>query len=50
MDWAIVTKHYAIDFKQLGGEIIYNFKVNSFQETKNNKVLEITSTKNVLLF
>lgn len=50
VDWAIVTKHYAIDFKQLGGEIIYNFKVNSFQETKNNKVLEITSTKNVLLF
>lgn len=50
VDWAVVTKHYAIDFKQLGGEIIYNFKVNSFQETKHNRVLEITSTKNVFLF
>ncbi|XP_025419927.1 L-2-hydroxyglutarate dehydrogenase, mitochondrial [Sipha flava] len=46
VDWAIVTKHYALDFEKLGGEIIYNFKVNSFEESKSNRALKISSRNN----
>lgn len=48
VDWAIVTKYYAIDFEKLGGKIIYNFKVDSFKESKDNRALKITSENNVL--
>lgn len=50
VDWALVTKHYAADFKKLGGQIIYNFKVKSFKENKNNRVLKIISKNNVCTF
>lgn len=50
MDWAIVTKQYAIDFEKLGGQIIYNFKVNSFKESKKSRALEIISENNVFIF
>lgn len=43
----MVTRQYAIDFQKLGGEIIYNFKVDSFQEDKINKTVKITSENNV---
>lgn len=49
VDWAIVTKHYAKDFEKLGGQIIYNFKVNSFEENTTNRALKITSENNVYL-
>lgn len=49
MDWAVVTKHYAADFVNLGGQITYNFKVKSFEEYKHNRALRIISEKNVLL-
>lgn len=32
VDWACVCKHFAEDFKQMGGEIYLNFKVNGFAE------------------
>lgn len=44
-----MTKHYATDFANLGGQIIYNFKVKSFEECKHNRALKIISEKNVLL-
>ncbi|VVC38150.1 FAD dependent oxidoreductase,FAD/NAD(P)-binding domain [Cinara cedri] len=46
VDWALVTKHYAVDFEKLGGQIIYNFKVISFKESKKSKTIEITSANN----
>lgn len=48
VDWAVVTKQYAIDFERLGGQIIYNFKVDSFEESKNNRTLKITSESKVI--
>lgn len=47
VDWALVTKHYAIDFEKLGGQIIYNFPVDSFKKSKTSRVLRITSENNV---
>jgi len=44
-----VTKHYATDFANLGGQIIYNFKVKSFEECKHNRAIKIISKKNVTL-
>jgi len=49
VDWAVVTKHYATDFEKLGGQTIYNFKVDSFRESKNNRALKITSENKVFL-
>jgi len=46
VDWAIVTKHYAADFVNLGGKITYNFKVKLFEECKHNRTLRIISEKN----
>jgi len=50
VDWAVVTKHYALDFEKLGGDIIYNFKVDSFHENTKERALKITSADKVLLF
>jgi len=49
VDWGVVTQYYATDFANLGGQIIYNFKVKSFEECKHNRALKIISKKNVLL-
>ncbi|XP_003243484.1 L-2-hydroxyglutarate dehydrogenase, mitochondrial [Acyrthosiphon pisum] len=46
VDWGVVTQHYATDFANLGGQIIYNFKVKSFEECKHNRALKIISKKN----
>lgn len=45
-----MTQHYATDFANLGGQIIYNFKVKSFEECKqHHRALKIISKKNVIL-
>ncbi|XP_055920046.1 L-2-hydroxyglutarate dehydrogenase, mitochondrial [Eupeodes corollae] len=42
VDWALVTEHYANDFKQAGGRVFLNFKVNKFNETPTDASYPVT--------
>ncbi|XP_055838171.1 L-2-hydroxyglutarate dehydrogenase, mitochondrial [Episyrphus balteatus] len=42
VDWALVTEYYATDFKQAGGKVFLNFKVNKFNETPTNAEYPVT--------
>lgn len=37
MDWAVVCKSFAEDFRKMGGEIFLNFEVSGFAEMAESK-------------
>lgn len=44
VDWALVTEYYAKDFKNAGGEILFNFEVKKFRRTTDNAEFPVTVT------
>lgn len=42
VDFALVTQHYAADIRAMGGQILVDFQVDKFSETKENSEYPVT--------
>lgn len=47
VDYALVTEHYAQDFKRGGGQIYVGFNVKKFLETKSNSEYPVTLVSHI---